>query len=318
MTKYGKSQTLRESTGNVQLNLFLYKIRELLVPAFSLVIQNLIENLVKKAHTLLEESKQSYHAAEDILLAELGLKDWEPTNQSTTTKSFSDFLKSGRLDAEYYQPKYDEIFEHLKQYETQPLGKIVTITKSIEPGSDAYRDSGVPFIRVANLSKYGLTDPDIFLDNTEYINIVKPRKDTILLSKDGSVGIAYKVAENLDMITSGAILHLNITNKEFFPDYLTLVLNSIIVKMQAERDAGGSIIQHWKPSEIEQTIIPKLSNYIQYNITEKIQESFKLKTESKRLLNLAKSAVETAIEQSEQKALELLKQNKLCNPPSTK
>lgn len=55
----------------------------------------------------------------------------------------------------------------------------------------------------------------------------------------------------MDVITSGAIIHLTVTDKEVLPDYLTLVINSVVVKLQAERDAGGSIIQHWKPSEIE-------------------------------------------------------------------
>ena len=95
------------------------------------------------------------------------------------------------------------------------------------------------------------------------------------------------------------------------PDYLTLVLNSVIVGMQAERDAGGSIIQHWKPSEIENVIIPKLSQEIQQEITNKAKESFALRRESKRLLNLVKTAVETAIEQGENEALKLL-EYKLC------
>ena len=34
LSKYGRMQTLRESTGNVQLNLFIYKLRELQIPNF--------------------------------------------------------------------------------------------------------------------------------------------------------------------------------------------------------------------------------------------------------------------------------------------
>ena len=276
------------------------------VPLTGLIFQEKIKNVIEQSEITLYSSKKLYSKAEDILLTELGLKDWEPTDQSATQKNFSDFLSSGRLDAEYYQLKYDELLSHLEQYDTKPLSSIVAISKSIEPGSEAYQDNGTPFIRVANLSKFGLSDTDIFLDKMDYAATIRPQKDTILLSKDGSVGIAYKVEQDLDVITSGAILHLNIFNKEFMPDYLTLVLNSIIVKMQAERDAGGSIIQHWKPSEIEQVIIPKLSKDIQTKITEKIRESYALKAESKRLLDLAKTAVEVAIEQGEEKAMELL------------
>lgn len=111
----------------------------------------------------------------------------------------------------------------------------------------------------------------------------------------------------MDIITSGAILHLSLTDPEIMPDYLTLVLNSIIVKMQAERDAGGSVIQHWKPSEIENVIIPILDMDIQKEITNKIRNSFTLRSESKYMQDIAKYAVEIAIDQGEDKAIEFLK-----------
>ena len=172
------------------------------------------------------------------------------------------------------------------------------MSKSIEPGSDAYCEKGIPFIRVADLSKFGLSEPAVYLSELEFNDTIRPQKDTILLSKDGSVGIAYKVDEPVDVITSGAIIHLNITDKEVLPDYLTLVLNSAIVKLQAERDAGGSIIQHWKPSEIEEVIIPILPMANQIKISEMLQQSFSLRKESKCLLQEAIQIVETAIEEN--------------------
>ena len=45
---------------------------------------------------------------------------------------------------------------------------------------------------------------------------------------------------------------------------------------------------------------------IQDQIAEKVQESFALRKESKRLLDLAKHAVEVAIEQGEDAAMKLL------------
>jgi len=230
-------------------------------------------------------------------LTELKLIDWQPTNENVSIKQFANFIASGRLDAEYYQPKYDELFDNISKTDTKLLGRIVTIKKSIEPGSDAYQDSGVPFIRVSNLTKFGLSEPDIYLDKaTYYTEKLQPKKDTILLSKDGSVGIAYKLEKDLEAITSGAILHLKVKDKEFLPDYLTLVLNSIVVKLQAERDASGAIIQHWKPSEIEKVVVPKLPMAIQQSIAEKIQQSFALKSECEQLLQRAKKMVENEIE----------------------
>ena len=188
------------------------------------------------------------------------------------------------------------------------MGNVVTIEKSIEPGSEAYSSQGIPFIRVSNLSKYGITNPEIYLDEEEFCNVIMPTKNTILLSKDGTVGIAYKVTENIKSITSSAILHLKIKTNEVLPDYLTLVLNSIIVQMQAERDAGGSILQHWKPSEIAEVEIPIVEMDIQERISILVQESFILKKQSEDLLELAKRAVEVAIEEGEEAGMRLIEE----------
>lgn len=93
-------------------------------------------------------------------------------------------------------------------------------------------------------------------------------------------------------------MHLNVTDKEVLPDYLTLVINSVVVKLQAERDAGGSIIQHWKPSEIEKVIIPILAMEEQIKISQLIQQSFSLRRESEILLTKAVSIVENTIDEN--------------------
>jgi restriction endonuclease S subunit len=73
--------------------------------------------------------------------------------------------------------------------------------------------------------------------------------------------------------------------------------------MQAERDAGGSIILHWRISEIENVIVPVVDMAIQTKIANLVQQSFTLKAESERLLAAAKRAVEIAIETDEPTAL---------------
>ncbi|MEZ5672643.1 MAG: hypothetical protein R3E08_09770 [Thiotrichaceae bacterium] len=76
--------------------------------------------------------------------------------------------------------------------------------------------------------------------------------------------------------------------------------------MQAERDAGGSIILHWRISEIENVIVPVVDMAIQTKIADLVQQSFALKSQSEQLLATAKRAVEIAIETDEQTALEYL------------
>ena len=140
-----------------------------------------------------------------------------------------------------------------------------------------------------------------------YIKKLKPKKETILFSKDGSVGTAFMLRNDADFITSGAILHLKVKNKEkVIPQYLTLVLNSKLVQMQAERDAGGSIILHWRVGEIENVIVPIIDFSKQQEIADLVEESFRLRSQSEHLLAIAKRAVEIAIEEGEEVGLEYI------------
>lgn len=294
-----------EIAQHVQSSISLRKESQQLLEYAKLTVEGAIQNgggkIASDYYVLQEKSAMELHIAIYVLLHEVGIISNDAkvkvNNVVCSCKKLSDsFLASGRLDAEYYQPKYDLLFEKLKGFPTATIKEIATIQKSIEPGSDAYQEEGIPFIRVANLSKFGLSNSDVKLDTTQFADTIRPQKDTILLSKDGSVGIAYKMEETQDVITSSAILHLQLTTPNVLPDYLTLVLNSIVVKLQAERDAGGSIIQHWKPSEIEHVIIPILPMNEQQMITNKIKQSFKMREDAQDLLLQAKCIIETAIE----------------------
>lgn len=294
-----------EIAQHVQSSISLRKESQQLLEYAKLTVEGAIQNgggkIASDYYVLQEKSAMELHIAIYVLLHEVGIISNDAkvkvSNVVCSCKKLSDsVLASGRLDAEYYQPKYDLLFEKLKGFPTATIKEIATIQKSIEPGSDAYQEEGIPFIRVANLSKFGLSNSDVKLDTTQFADTIRPQKDTILLSKDGSVGIAYKMEETQDVITSSAILHLQLTTPNVLPDYLTLVLNSIVVKLQAERDAGGSIIQHWKPSEIEHVIIPILPMNEQQMITNKIKQSFKMREDAQDLLLQAKCIIETAIE----------------------
>ncbi|MFX4277373.1 restriction endonuclease subunit S [Aliarcobacter butzleri] len=310
-SKLGKLIIERKINGTVPLTIDKIAIKTLYIPKLSEVFQLKITDIINLSHQKLEYSKTLYKEAEELLLKEIDLLDFKPSVENISIQSFKDsFGTSGRIDSEYYQPKYDELIEHIKKTKFDKLSNIVNIKKSIEPGSEAYQDEGIPFIRVSNVTKFDISDTEIHLSKNilkkEDLEELYPSKDTILLSKDGTVGIAYKIKNETEMITSGALLHLSVKRDDVFPEYLTLVLNSLIVQLQADRDAGGSIIKHWKPSEIQEVLIPIIDNSIQSKIEEKIKKSFELKEESKQLLELAKRAVEVAIEKNEDEAIKII------------
>lgn len=314
-TKYGVWDVKRRSRHSInQTNVNPEEVKEIAIPIISMVIQNHIKDNFEMAHQNRIKSALLYTAAETLLLQTIGLSNFKPGNDPVNIKSYKDsFMATGRLDAEYYQKKYEEVIGHIKTQKHTRLADLVKIKKSIEPGSDAYSDEGLPFLRVSDYNKHGLNEPEKKLstsfckDNNELLKSLMPKKETILFSKDGSVGIAYMLRKDKELITSGAILHLTVKDKEqIIPEYLTLALNSKLVQMQAERDAGGSIILHWRVGEIENVIVPVIDYPTQEKIAALVEESFTLKKQSEQLLETAKRAVEIAIEVDEETALKYI------------
>ncbi|GBU25566.1 dna methylase-type I restriction-modification system [Fibrobacteria bacterium R8-3-H12] len=301
--KYGRKEIDKYSMTSNQTNFSPAKFREIDIPLFSNQINKKIEKLYYSAFDKLKQSETLYHQAEDLLLETLCLKNFKPSKKATNIKSFKEsFLATGRLDAEYYQVKYEEIIAKIKKQPHDVLGNLANIKKSIEPGSDVYTDKGLPFIRVSDYNKFGISTPEKCLsssfcsENAALLQSLYPAKETILFSKDGSVGTAYMVSEDMQAVTSGAILHLTVKDKtKILPEYLALALNSEAVKQQAERDAGGSIILHWRINEIENVVVPIVEYKIQQKISTLIKESFNLRRESEELLEEAKGMVEREI-----------------------
>lgn len=312
-SKYGQHQIQRFRTITGQPNINMGLIESLIVPKFSGDFCLQIENLMQVANRTKENSFCLYQQAEQVLLSYLDFNNYTPTDETVNIQTYKNsFLMTGRLDAEYYQPKYQEMINQITSKPNSRLTDLVHIQKSIEPGSDVYTEDeeGMPFLRVADYSKHGTTKPQkrlaksFVVENKAKISALKPKKNSILFSKDGSVGEAYRLRDDADFITSGAILNLVVKDENIvLPEYLTLALNSVLVRTQAERDAGGSIILHWRVDEINNVLVPIVNSDTQHKIASTVEESFKLKAESERLLDVAKRAVELYIEQNESAAL---------------
>lgn len=306
-SKYGYLQLFREREQTIQFQLTLDRVGNVLI--FKPRDSNL-EKLVANCFTLYEktnrESEKFFTMVENILFAELGLTSWKPKHQLNFIKNFSVTKNAGRIDAEYYQPKYEELITTIKNYSGgwDTLGNLVTIKKCIEVGSGEYLDEGIPFIRVSNLSQFEISE-DKYISEEMYNDVKQhqPQKGEILFSKDASPGTAYYLNDvPVKMIPSGGILRLKLNSNKVNNEYLTIVLNSILTKEQVNRDVGGSVILHWRPDQVKETVIPILPEKLQVEIQQNVTESFKLRAQSKHLLDCAKRAVEIAIEQDEQTA----------------
>lgn len=302
-TKYGRTLINKGMYGASQPEIAPFYLFQIPIPLLN-KIQNLTKNLYELSLNLNLKSKHYFYLAQSIILSDLGLSNWQPKNILSYIKNFSDTKQAERFDAEYFNPKYDEIIKAIKNYKGgwDKLGNLVSIKKGIEVGANNYIENEIPFIRVSNISPFEITYEKYISE--ELYNKIKthqPKKGEILLSKDGTPGIAYYISDTPGkMIPSGGILRLKIKNTIINEEYLTLVLNSLVVKEQIYRDVGGSVILHWRPDQVKNTLIPILTNDKQQMIKDKIIESTNLRNKSKALLEIAKKAVEIAVEESEE------------------
>jgi type I restriction enzyme, S subunit len=297
---YGKKQTEREIVSSVQPNIFLWQIKNFRVPIVSKDKEKEIEKIYKDRLNTLELSKLLYAQAEDLLLNELGLKDLKIANDLSYTVNLSDIKSTHRADADYFQPKYKRILSQIKSFNVQLLGDLVSMKKGVEPGSDAYQDEGKLFIRVSSITKHGIIDKNQkYLSNELYQTLrrsYEPKEGDILLTKDATPGIAYVLKEPIEGIIAGGIIQLKL-KEEIEAEYLALCINSVICQMQIERDAGGSVIVHWKPEQIKNLRIPILPRITQQKIADLIRQSHEARKKAKELLEQAKKEVEKLIEQ---------------------
>jgi restriction endonuclease S subunit len=319
-TFWGRKILLRGIYSGLQPHIAPNYIKQIPIPIFSEDFMTNIDNLFLQAQDLLKQSQNLYSQAENFLLEELGLKDFKPKYEKTYTSKLSDVFSAHRIDAEYFQPAYEEVIEKLREnnIELKPLRKfILSIQKGIEPGSEKYQDEGKSFIRVSNLSKYGFTDRDQkYLSEELYMQLretYEPKQGDFLLTKDATPGIAYVVKEQIEGIISSGILRLQINDSEINKEYLALCINSIIGKMQIERDCGGSVILHWKPEQVKRLQIPLLPLSTQQEIASLVQQSHEVRKEAKELLEVAKKAVEITIEEGEEKAKIYLLKHRIKN-----
>ena len=286
-SKLGQLQIERLVTGNAQFYLNSTQIGSFFIPIIDVKQQNKIAQYFQEIQNQIHISKSFYNQAENLLLEELGLKDFNHKENLSSVVYLSEIKSVNRMDAEYFQLKYEKILSKIKEHKAWKLGDLVSIRKGIEPGSGQYQDEGKLFIRVSSISKDEIIDKDQkYLSDELYQKLKKdyePKIGEILLTKDATPGIAYVVKENIEGIISGGILRLKL-KEGTDAEYVAFCINSIVGRLQSERDAGGSIIAHWKPEQIKNVLIPILPKSTQTKIADLVQKSHESRKKAKQLL----------------------------------
>ena len=131
-TKYGKALVERGKSGSLQPEIappFLYQIP---VPNWE-NLQTEIEKTYLGSKDVVELSKTRYAEAQTLLLAELGLDDWQPEHRLTFTTDYASMQRAERFDADYFQPRYDDIVNAIREYPGgwDILGNLVSLKNAL-------------------------------------------------------------------------------------------------------------------------------------------------------------------------------------------
>lgn len=304
-TRIGQRQLLRFNKGIGQPDLHLEDLARLRIFRASCEFQSEIARVVIKANWLIESATVQYGEAEQSLLAELGFDGWTPTEESVSVKNCSDFMSAGRFDAEYFQPKYDEIVAKIKTYSGGTIKAASVLITGLVNESE---DTPERYVELADIGVSGEIEGCTNAMFGELPSRARQRMATgqvIASSIEGSLDRCALVTPEYDKALCSTGFH-RFCSQDINPETMLLLFKSWPIQQLMKRGCSGTILCGILPAALEHVDLPMVNPDVQKVLAAKVRESFALRAESKRLLDLAKHAVEVAIEQGEEKAMEAL------------
>lgn len=130
--------------------------------------------------------------------------------------------------------------------------------------------------------------------------------DVIVSSIEGSLTSIALIESEYDQALCSTGFYV-INSKHYKPEVLLVLLKSLVGQLQLKKGCRGTILTAINKEEFKKIVLPIIPDPLQQQIQAKVIESFKLRQQSKQLLESAKRAVEIAIEQDEVAAIEYLK-----------
>lgn len=295
-SKIGQKIMLRTASQTGQPHLTINEIKNITVPK-NTKGENICKNAFLKSIELEIKSKQLYREAEQLLLAELGLLDYQVKNTLSFSTTKKEIEEAHRYDSEYFQPKYAEIVKKIEEYK----GGWDLVKNVINLKDKNYTpkiDQKYKYLALSNISSQGYIQ-----DYQEEFGKDLPSRarrkintnDLIISSIEGSLSSCALVEKKFDnSICSTGFFVLN--SEKINSETLLILFKSSIVQEFLQRGSKGTILTAISKTELESIKIPLIESSIQEQIAEKIQDSHKLRKEGRELLEEAKRKVEEEIE----------------------
>lgn len=300
----GQRQLERIKRPVARANINLDEIRGIKIIIPSLVIQNKIVDLMENAYK--EQKIKDNKIAEfldsinDYFLDELGIYLPELKDKMTYVVN-SEEVKSNRINAYYYQPKFDEVENAIKKskYENKELKEIID---SLINGFDyrEFTESGVIYLRVSNIrpNRFNLSNVE-YVPDMEISKDIKLKQGDVLLTRKGTFGISTVADKDSEKYLISSEIFRMVLKDGVNPHYLSLWLNSKPQQIIFDRIKTGGIMGHLSQEVLLQIKIPlppiAVQNKIAEEVKSRMQKAEQLNREAKEELEKAKQEVERII-----------------------
>lgn len=307
-SRYGQAQIQRLTRGAVQMGLLLEDMNQVNVARFSPDFENAVAETVEIAKQQLENSTKLQQQAEALLLAALGLEHWQPPEALTYERSAKDVFGAERLDAEHFKKKYVDLAERLKATgQAARLGEL--LVRNERGKQPIYSEFGSPVVNSKHVmgGQVNITDDNRSGEDSTGVSI--QYGDVVMNGTGvGTIGRAAPYLHTLDALPDNHVTVLRPKQDVIDPVYLSVFLNSRLGQMQVDQRLRGSSGQiELYPVDIAEFLVWDAPKDTQRKIRDAVVSSFDAKQRSAQLLDLAKRAVEIAIEESEAAALAYLR-----------
>lgn len=305
---FGQALLWRTASQTGQPHLTLKSIKEINLPKFSSDFERISEKIYLRSVELNGFSNSAYKKAEMLLLNNLGVQDIETSQSLFNIKNFTNsFQTSGRFDAEYYQSKYEQYQNLLTSYSNG--SELFDMACNLRDKNYKPKDKKeYKYIELANIGKSGeITDCTIEIGEelpTRARRKVKTN-DVIISSIEGSLESCALVTPEYDNALCSTGFYV-VNSIKINPETLLVLFKSEPIQNLLKKGCSGTILTAINKSELQKIPIPLINKDTQEKIKTKITESFELRNQSNHLLEVAKCAVEIAIEKDEKSALEFI------------
>lgn len=288
-----------------QTNVNPEEVKDMYIPILSMSFQEEIKDCLVMANDLRCQSDSLFKSIETFVANELELNNIRINKENKSIVTFHDsFTHSSRFDAEYYLPEYDDYSSIINTFKNGK-GEIHRVCSILDNNFTPVANQRYKYIELSNIGDSGnitgYTECEGQELPTRARRIVK-EGDVIVSSIEGSLSSCALVTNEYNGALCSTGFYV-VRSSYFNPEALLMLFKSEPIQKLMKKGCSGTILTAISKNEFEKIPLPLIASDIQDQIATQVQESFRLRRESKHLLEITKKAVEIAISENEEKAL---------------